>query len=229
MMHETASTNYIVRRPNDQLVAGRTWLIWNQGAKGSSAAGLQMLTRRVGVDLKTIAVSGTGLVGNGTGLSTRTENPESIALRDIPNTDRIQEPVVTGLTIDGNAVTNFEVDAANGRIYVDPSFEGHRIAISFNAQPGTPGAPQARTAVYDLSQIGDLDPSVPTSAFTGQGVPMQRSINENQPYAFLDRFDPRLTITGRNTAAPLPKFDPITQPGRVWQDRWFLALASFIY
>jgi hypothetical protein len=28
---------------------------------------------------------------------------------------------------------DFEVDAANGRIYVDPRFEGHRLTISYNA------------------------------------------------------------------------------------------------
>jgi hypothetical protein len=215
------ATNYIIRRPTANLVAGRTWLVWNQSAKGSGAAGLQMLTRRVGADLKTVAVSGTGLTATGTSLSPRSDNPESIALSQsaaLPNgqDSRIQAPQITAITIDGNAITDYEVDAANGRIYVDPRYEGHRLGISYNAQPGATGQPQPRSAVYDLAQIGDLDPSVPSSTFAGQGVPMQRSVNEGQPYAFLDRFDPRQSITGRATDAPNPVLDPITQPGRVW-------------
>lgn len=133
-----------------------------------------------------------------------------------PLGSRIQAPQITGLTIDGADILaggNYEVDAANGRIYVDPRYEGHRLEISYNAQPGATGAPVQRTAAYDLAQIADLDPSVPSPASTGQGVPMQRSINENQPYAFLDRYDPRLTTP---RTVPDPKFDPITQPGRVW-------------
>jgi hypothetical protein len=72
LIQQTTAANardYIVRRPTANLVAGRTWLVWNQNAKGSSAAGLQMLTRRVGADLKTVAVSGSGLTVQGTGLS----------------------------------------------------------------------------------------------------------------------------------------------------------------
>jgi len=125
-------------------------------------------------------------------------------------------PQITGLTIDGANITDYEVDAANGRIYVDPRYEGHRLAVSYNAQPGGSGAPVGRTVAYDLAQINDLDPSVPSSTFAGQGVPMQRSVNENQPYAFLDRFDPRTTTTGRVNGAPNPVVDPVTQPGRVW-------------
>jgi hypothetical protein len=206
--------NYIVRRPTNTLVAGRTWLIWNQSAKGASAAGLQMLTRRVGADLKTTPRTGDGL-------SPRTDNPESIALdRSTVATpdNKIQVPRITNITIDGNPVpgNNYEVDAANGRIYVDPMYEGHTLSVTYLAQPGANGAPVGRTAVYDLAQISDLDPSVPTSNFAGQGVPMQRSVNENQPYAFLDRYDPRLTTTGRAAGAPPALVDPITQPGKVW-------------
>ncbi|MES2460213.1 MAG: hypothetical protein V4671_06500 [Armatimonadota bacterium] len=223
--------DYIIRRPSNTLVAGRTWLVWNQSAKGAGAAGLKMLTRRVGVDLKTGAISGARDNGSGNlvpippgspSLSPRSDNPESIALtpsglgpdgRD----NRVQEPRVVSVLVDGvEQRTNCEIDAANGRIYVDPRLEGHKVTINYFAQPGGTGAPIPCTAVYDLAQISDLDPSIPSSTFTGKGVPMQRSINENQPYAFLDRFDPRTTTTGRTADAPNPVFDPITQPGRVW-------------
>jgi len=190
---------------NAYLPAGRSWLFYQKGATT-----LQYAVRRVGIDLKSVLVAQGGMVPGDT---------ESIALGDRSARGN-QLPAVDYVQIRGNLnqfVNRFEVDYASGRIYIDPQYEGLPLQISYYAYNKKTNTKTQRTiglngTIY-ARQIDELG----TDSGGAQQVPMQRSVNETQPYAFLDLAD---FISGVSRPSdinqPAPGGDPTLQPGRVW-------------
>jgi hypothetical protein len=227
-VQQTSSpTNYILTR-TAIMEAGRTWLFWRRSGEGSVPSSLQYTTRRVGIDLKTIPVV------NG-GMSPTQVNGvvESIALgADSAPGNGIQSPEISSVTVNGNNIP-YEADIVNGRIFVAPELEGQQITVTYtDSIPSATNKNQVtyvtRTATAYLAPIED-DPNQPTLSPNGVAVPVVQSVNEGQPYAFLDLFgaDPTGNATispsavsafqaNRPSAGPVAQFDPQLQPGRVW-------------
>lgn len=191
------SAGVVIRRTNP-MVLGRHWLFWQRGGEGNRAASLYYAVRRVGVDLKDPSTQGTRLAENDTiQLSTQ-------------DAQRNQLPLVASVTVAGVGNVPFEVDYITGRVYVEPQYEGLQVQVQYVPTSAGPGAnPVAAQAV--LAYIDELAP-------TGQGttgilVPINRSVNEGQPYAFLDTFNAIGSVQRGN---PNPGADPTLSAGRIW-------------
>jgi hypothetical protein len=174
---------------------GRQWLVWR---KGSS---LYQSVRRVGIDLK---------LGKN----------ESVALAAPTGATQNMQNVVLG----GLPVSNYEVDISNGRIYVDPRYEGLIVDVTATvALPGggfrlidTTGLPVAQKP--KLAYIDEpLNGKLPGDT-RNIGVQMIKNTNEGQPTAFLDLYNINGLAGGGRMAGvlPSPSIDPIVQPGKVW-------------
>ncbi|GAB4458039.1 MAG: hypothetical protein OHK0029_18690 [Armatimonadaceae bacterium] len=192
-------TNVVVRRANP-MIAGRHWLFWKKGAAGNRPATLYYTARRVGIDLKAPDTLGTPLGQNDTiQLSPRDGNGNQL-------------PLVQSVAVAGVGAVPFEVDYINGRIYVEPQHEGLAVTVQYiptsNQTAGGTGA-----AVAAQGFLTYLDELAPTGSGTsGIQVPLNRSVNEGQVYAFLDT----VAAPVGNRANPNPGIDPTLQPGKVW-------------
>lgn len=175
----------LIRRPAP-LRVDRQWVVWQKGAQPGRAATLYYTTRRVGVDLKAIG---------------SLQSNESLRLT-APDMQRAQR--VEGLIVQvAGTEVPYDVDFKNGRIYVEAQHEGLPYVIQYQAYPPpTGGAPREARGV-----LGWIDET--TSA---QMVSMQRSVNEAQPFAFVDQFEGRIGLTNTNPQLA----DPTLPAGRLW-------------
>lgn len=182
------ATGVVLRRLRDMPV-GRKWVVWQKGAQTNQASTLYYTTQRVGVDLKALPVSQGGM-----------RPQESFRLtRSNPNTGNQTISVDVGGPA---AADGYDIDFEKGRIYFPAEAEGLEYTITYTPYP--PGNPANRIAE---GKVGFIDEAAPA-----QMVPMQRSVNEGQPLAFLDLFNGNRLLAG---GTPRP-FDPTLQPGRVW-------------
>jgi len=184
-------------------------LFWQKAAQAGKPSTLYQLARRVGVDLSSVPFVSDTIGG--------LRNGESILFTD-PATDanRNQRPEVLEVTINGTAITTIDLaDAAKGRIYIPAQYEGLPIQVRYAYAPVN-GTIQTRTAGANAPLYATaLDEFLPAGGDQfGRQVPMQQPVNESQPYAFIDTFNP--FTSGLTRATPAPLTDPSLSRGRVW-------------
>jgi len=191
----------VVRRPSATPVStGRLWTFWTKGAMPNRPAGLYFATRRVGIDLRSDAIQPAG----------RMSSTESLQLLPPGSPGASQVPAIGSLTVAGIGAVPYDVDYVNGRVYVDPVYEGLDVTVQYTAARGN--ATAARTAFAPLQYIDELAPTDAPSI--GVQVPMQRTVNEGQVAAFLDLYDGSASLARTN--GPAPVLDPTLVQGKVW-------------
>jgi hypothetical protein len=190
----------------------RQWLYWQRSATAAEPASLFHTTRRVGIDLKALGVL---TAEQSLKLSIPPAGGSVYPLQIVVGPDDDLSPLI--VQVAGTDIP-FEVDYKKGRIYTQASLEGLTVIVrgkrgTFTG--GDTGAPF--TAEATLIPIDEITGG---SEGVGRGVPSNRRVNENQPYAFLDLFDGRAvnrtSPTGAIDLYPDPISDPALQPGRVW-------------
>ena len=195
---------FVVVRRQGTMALGRHWLFWQKGAEANRPSTLFYAARRVGIDLKDPSTQGNKLANNDT------------ILLSAPDADGNQFPQIGSVVVgNGVGVVPFEVDYINGRIFVEPQWEGLPVTVNYTATKPIPGG-TAGTGTGVLSYIDEIGPT--GQGTTGQQVPISRSVNESQPYAYLDTFnfaDPNNPNRATRTN-PAPAFDPTLLPGRIW-------------
>jgi hypothetical protein len=185
--------NTVVRR-TQPMPADRQWVVWQKGAQPGRASTLYYNTRRVGIDLKAIPENQGGM-----------RDDESLLLGPPQSDNGNNQPVAVTVTVDGGNIP-FDVDFKNGRIFVPAQYEGRDISVTYTATRGSPATNRPRNEPV-VRPLGWIDETA-----ASQMIPMQRSVNEGQPLAFLDLFNGNSRLPA-NQQRP---FDPTLQPGRVW-------------
>ena len=188
---------------------GRQWVLWGKSAQPSRPAHLYYAARRVGIDLKSVD----------------TANPlqrsETIALSPALNASgnlQAQVPLAS-VNVVGVGPVPFDVDFVTGRVFVDAYYEGMVIQVTYTATQGPVASNRSAVATGRLGYIEEL---APTDTYSmGLQVPMNRSINESQPYGFVDLYNydptqPDLLLPMSAARVPSYTLDPTLQPGRFW-------------
>jgi hypothetical protein len=197
------NTNAVLRR-RAPVPAGRQYMFWQRGAVTGKAPTIDYAIRRVGVDLRSIPVAQGGLSADPTA--------DSIALGPQNAQNGSQTPVVTSVRVFPGVELSpaFEVDVASGKIFVDPRYEGLPVTVTYRRASDVASGVN-RTVNTVLSAIDEIAPV--GQGATSRDLPLSRSVNEGQPYAYLDLLNPVSAVTRTD---PNPLGDPTLVPGRVW-------------
>ncbi|MDX1931921.1 MAG: hypothetical protein SFU56_04890, partial [Capsulimonadales bacterium] len=212
-------------------IAGRLWIFYQKGATNGRGT-LTWQVRRVGFNLNSIRYEDGGLKGAPEVLPDGRPAPKGIALSD-PNANGNQFPIITRVIV-GNGVgaVPYDVDFARGILFVGPQYHGLPVQITYQRAADnqtitlTDGVGGQRLRLdyipdtYPASPEPPADnrnnPPPPTVVVAGNEVTLTQSVNETQPFAFLDLFNPLPGINRTGIEMPDALTDPTLQIGRLW-------------